>query len=182
MILHRVLRPALKVLTTTVVTTVAVAGVITSSGTTTADAPVRPTYVAPKIEQIAVRVSPAFSSAEYEHNVQTWINRARAAHGLRALHLATCTDRVAEGWSSHLASTNEFYHQSMTKLLYKCNAYYAAETLGRGAIRPYTLVQMWMHSAPHRHVLMSSSPRRIGIGATPNARGEWVVAANFMRF
>ena len=41
---------------------------------------------------------------------------------------------------------------------------------------------MWMHSPPHRAVLMSKSPRRIGIGATPNARGEWVVAANFMRF
>ena len=41
---------------------------------------------------------------------------------------------------------------------------------------------MWMHSAPHRHVLMSKSPTRIGIGATPNASGEWVVAANYMRF
>jgi hypothetical protein len=29
---------------------------------------------------------------------------------------------------------------------------------------------------------MSKSPTRIGIGATPNASGEWVVAANYMRF
>jgi uncharacterized protein YkwD len=70
----------------------------------------------------------------------------------------------------------------MTHLLNKCDAYYAGETLGRGAITPKTLVSMWMHSPPHRAVLMSKSPRRIGIGATPNARGEWVVAANFMRF
>ena len=68
------------------------------------------------------------------------------------------------------------------RLLNKCDAYYAGETLGRGAITPQTLVSMWMHSPPHRAVLMSRSPRRIGIGATPNARGEWVVAANFMRF
>ena len=39
-----------------------------------------------------------------------------------------------------------------------------------------------MHSPPHRQVLLSQQPRRIGIGATPNAGGEWVVAANFMRF
>jgi uncharacterized protein YkwD len=69
----------------------------------------------------------------------------------------------------------------MTKLLYQCNAYYAGETLGKGAITPRTLVTMWMHSAPHRAVLMSRSPNRIGIGATPSASGEWVVAANFMK-
>jgi hypothetical protein len=39
-----------------------------------------------------------------------------------------------------------------------------------------------MHSTAHRAVLMSRSPNRIGIGATPNASGEWVVAANFMKF
>ena len=70
----------------------------------------------------------------------------------------------------------------MTRLLDKCDAYYAGETLGRGRDHPETLVSMWMHSAPHRAVLMSRSPSRIGIGATPNARGEWVVAANFMQF
>jgi uncharacterized protein YkwD len=69
----------------------------------------------------------------------------------------------------------------MTRLLYKCNAYYAGETLGRGSITPHTLVTMWMHSTPHRAVLMSRSPNRIGIGATPNAYGEWVVAAEFMK-
>jgi hypothetical protein len=30
-------------------------------------------------------------------------------------------------------------------------------------------------------VLLSGKPRRIGVGATPNGRGEWVVTANFMR-
>jgi cysteine-rich secretory family protein len=117
--LNRVLRPALKILTTTLVTVVTVAGVTSGPSTATA-APAK----ASSVKLVAGQsVFPAYS-----------------------------------------------------------DAYYAGETLGRGAITPKTLVTMWMHSAPHRHVLMSKSPTRIGIGATPNAHGEWVVAANFMRF
>jgi uncharacterized protein YkwD len=180
---HRVLRPALKLVTAAALVVVSTAGAVSTSTTADAgDAPARAPYVASKIDNVAVRVSPSFASSTYERKVQYWVNVQRRHHGLRALRLATCTDRVAERWSSHLASSDTFYHQSMTKAMYKCNAYYAGETLGRGSIKPRTLVTMWMHSPPHRHVLMSRSPRRIGVGATPNARGEWVTCANFMRF
>ena len=176
--LNRVLRPALKILTTTLVTVVAVAGVFSGPATSTA-APAK----ASSVKLAASRaVFPAYSDAYYEQGVQYWVNVQRKRHGLRPLRFAACTDAVAERWSSTLASSGGFYHQSMTTLLNRCHAYYAGETLGRGAITPKTLVTMWMHSAPHRHVLMSKSPTRIGIGATPNASGEWVVAANFMRF
>ena len=176
--LNRVLRPALKILTTTLVTVVTVAGVASGPSTSTA-APAK----ASSVKLVAAHaVFPAYSDAYYEQGVQYWVNVQRKRHGLRPLKFASCTDAVAEHWSSVLAGTGSFYHQSMTRLLNRCNAYYAGETLGRGAITPKTLVTMWMHSAPHRHVLMSKSPTRIGIGATPNANGEWVVAANFMRF
>lgn len=176
--LTRVLRPALKILTTTLVTVVTVAGVSSGPSTATA-APAK----ASSVKLVAAHaVFPAYSDAYYEQGVQYWVNVQRKRHGLRPLKFASCTDAVAEHWSSVLAGTGSFYHQSMTRLLNRCNAYYAGETLGRGAITPKTLVTMWMHSAPHRHVLMSKSPTRIGIGATPNASGEWVVAANFMRF
>jgi len=181
--LHRVLRPALKLFTAAVLTAVAVAGAVSAPSTATAShAPAAPHHIAPKIDTVAVRVSPAYTSDAYEHAVQYWVNVVRHQHHLRALTLASCTDAVAEHWSAYLAATDSFYHQSMTKIMYKCNAYYAGETLARGAITPHTLVTMWMHSPPHRAVLMSKAPRRIGVGATPNSRGEWVVAANFMRF
>ena len=176
--LNRVLRPALKILTTTLVTVVTVAGVTSGPSTSTA-APSKASSV--KLVS-AQSVFPAYSDAYYEQGVQYWVNVQRKRHGLRPLKFASCTDAVAERWSGVLASSNTFYHQSMTTLLNRCHAYYAGETLGRGAITPKTLVTMWMHSAPHRHVLMSKSPTRIGIGATPNGSGEWVVAANFMRF
>jgi uncharacterized protein YkwD len=174
--LDRVLRPARKILTTTLVTLVTAAGI-------TAAAPSTATAATPAVSLVATAsVFPAYSDTYYEQGVQYWVNRVREQHGLRPLKLASCTDSVAESWSAFLASTNSFYHQSMAKLLYKCNVYYAGETLGKGAITPRTLVTMWMHSTAHRAVLMSRSPNRIGIGATPNASGEWVVAANFMKF
>jgi uncharacterized protein YkwD len=171
----RALRLARKTLTTALVTLVTAAGV-------TAAAPSTATAATPAVSLVSTaNVFPAYSDTYYEQGVQYWVNRVRKQHGLRPLSLATCTDRVAEAWTTHLAATSSFYHQSMTRLLNKCRAYYAGETLGKGAITPRTLVTMWMHSAPHRAVLMSRSPTRIGIGAMPTASGEWVVTANFMK-
>jgi uncharacterized protein YkwD len=118
----------------------------------------------------------------YERRVQRLVNRRRDAHGLRRLRMASCPDTVAEGWSQWLASNNEFFHQSMTDVLNRCDARYAGETLGRGAMSPRKLVRMWMESPGHRAVLLSTKSRRIGIGATPDSFGRWVVAANFVRF
>ncbi|MEO5711459.1 MAG: CAP domain-containing protein [Nocardioidaceae bacterium] len=173
--LDRLLRPARKILTAAVVTLVTAAGV-------TVAAPSTATAATPAVSLVAkASVFPAYSDTYYEQGVQYWVNRVRKQHGLRALGFASCADGVAENWSTVLATTNSFYHQSMTKLLSRCHAFYAGETLGRGSITPRTLVTMWMHSPPHRAVLMSRSPNRIGIGATPSASGEWVVAANFLK-
>jgi uncharacterized protein YkwD len=142
-------------------------------------APGKKEYVSP-VALVGQPASPALSTDTYEARVLARVNAARAHHGRRALTLAPCAVRVANRWSAHLASTGAFVHQSMQKLLRRCDAHYVGETLGRGAMTPKTLVSLWMHSAPHRHVLLSRSPRRIGIGATPDADGQWLVAANFM--
>jgi uncharacterized protein YkwD len=124
----------------------------------------------------------ATSASSYEKSTLRRINEVRRAHHLQPLTSASCANRVANKWSAFLARTNGFYHQSMARLLTVCHARYAGETLGMGTITPNKLVSMWMHSPPHRHILLSKSPQRIGIGATKNSRGQWVVAANFMRF
>lgn len=170
-----VARHARKILTAVVVTLVTAAGV-------TAAAPSTATAATPVVSLGArAAVFPAYSGTYYEKRVQYRVNQVRRQHGLHPLSIAGCADGVAENWSTVLATTNSFYHQSMTSLLSRCHARYAGETLGRGSISPHTLVTMWMHSPPHRAVLMSSSPNRIGVGATPTASGEWLVAANFLR-
>lgn len=134
------------------------------------------------LDLVAVTAYPAMGTSSYEKRVLARINAVRGRHGLRGLTVAACASTVANRWSAHLAATGTFTHQSMSGLLRRCHASYAGETLGRATVSPKTLVKMWMTSAPHRHILLSSIPRRIGVGATPNRRGEWVVTANFMRF
>jgi uncharacterized protein YkwD len=131
---------------------------------------------------MTARAYPVMTTGRYERKVKRWINVKRNRHGLRDLRLADCTDRVAESWSEYLASHDAFYHQSMSTILDRCNARYAGETLGKGSIGPRRLVRMWMHSPAHRDVLMSRHPCRLGIGAYPDRHGQWVVAADFMRF
>src|SRR3954452_17343258 len=183
--LDAALRRARRVLATAAVTVFVGVGVAGSPATATAStdsSPVSSRVTSPAIELSAMAVRPAFDRQTYENEVKFYVNKERRERGLPALAWATCTDTVAEHWASYLASHDAFYHQSMTALLRRCNARYAGETLAKGNITPRTLVSLWMNSPDHRHVMLSSSPHRIGIGAVPNSHGQWVVAANFMVF
>lgn len=129
----------------------------------------------------AVMVKTLLSADTYEARVQTLINKRRANRGLRRLRFITCADRTAERWSRHLAADDLFYHQSMDRVLRRCDAVYAGETLGRGGMTPRRLVRLWMNSPGHRAVLLSRKARRVGVGAVRDDHGRWVVTANFVR-
>jgi uncharacterized protein YkwD len=123
-----------------------------------------------------------WDKSTYERNVIRQINRKRAKHGLRKLRAARCPDRTADRWSKHLSETDRFYHQDMGNVLARCDAYYAGETLVKGAISPRRAVRLWMRSPGHRAILLSKKPKRLGIGSHVNSHGQWVTAANFVRF
>jgi len=121
------------------------------------------------------------SPAGYEKRVVYWVNVVRKNRNLPRLRVEQCTDGVAERWNAHLAKNDLFYHQSMQKVLDRCSAQYAGETLGRGAVTPKVLVRMWMNSDGHRAVLVSPSARQIGVAAQPDDQGRWVTTADFTR-
>jgi uncharacterized protein YkwD len=123
----------------------------------------------------------AMSSDTFEQQVQYYVNQERARRGMRKVTFHACTDYYAERWSQHLASTSRFYHQSLTPFFSKCGARYAGETLARGTVTPRRVVTMWLNSAPHRRVMLSTKPNRIGLGAVLDSRGNWIVTANFTR-
>lgn len=131
--------------------------------------------------QAAAGSATATAPDTYEKRVQRLVNKRRANHDLPRLRMAACADNVAEDWSYYLAANDEFFHQSMSDVLDRCDARYAGETLGRGAISPKTLVTMWMNSPAHKDVLLSKHARRIGVGAYVSG-GQWVTAANFTKF
>ncbi|GAA1909600.1 CAP domain-containing protein [Nocardioides marmoribigeumensis] len=118
----------------------------------------------------------------YEARVITWINRERTARGLVPVKGQTCTDYYAERWSRYLGRSLTFFHQDLDPFFDRCHARYAGETLARGAVSPKEIVNLWMHSDGHRAILLSKSPRRIGVGAFLDSRGDWLVAADFTRF
>ena len=121
------------------------------------------------------------SPGTYEKKVQYWVNRVRAKHGKRKLRFHSCTDKYSERWSRHLASTLRFYHQDLSPFFNDCHARYAGENLARGVVTPRRVVTLWMNSDAHRHVMLSKSPRRIGVAAVQDSRGDWVITANFTR-
>jgi uncharacterized protein YkwD len=123
----------------------------------------------------------SMASGTYEQRVQYWINQERAKRGKAKLRVHTCTDSLSERWSRHLADTGQFYHQSLSPFFSRCHARYAGETLARGVVEPRTVVRLWMQSAPHRRVMLSSSPRRVGVAAVLDHNGTWVVTANYTR-
>lgn len=124
----------------------------------------------------------AMSSDTYEQQVQYWINQERARRGKVRLRGQTCTDSLSERWSRRLADSGQFYHQSLDPFFSRCGARYAGETLARGVIDPRTVVRLWMESEPHRRVLLSKNPRRVGVAAVLDQNGTWVVTVNYTRF
>ncbi len=183
----RYLRPAQRILSVAVIAAFTCVCLMSASGPSTlhtstwSSHPTTLALTAP-YQRMAQTAHPAMARSSYERATLRNINAVRRAHHLGTLTFASCSNRVASKWSTHLAVTHGFYHQSMVRLLNVCRARYAGETLGMGTMTPKKLVSLWMHSPPHRHILMSKNPQHIGIGATPNSNGEWVVAAEFMRF
>jgi uncharacterized protein YkwD len=173
----RVLRPARRALVSALAAALAALAAV---GVVGAVAP--STATATTATTAAASAFPAMASSTYEQRVQHWINVRRSHHGLAKLRLQSCTDRVAENWGDYLATNDAFFHQSMGKILDRCHASYAGETLARGAVSPKRIVSLWMHSPGHRAILLSKYPRRVGIGAYPDRFGQWVVAADFTRF
>lgn len=124
----------------------------------------------------------SMTASSYEQEVAHWINQARIQRGLRPLRVQSCTDRYSERWSRHLVETSSFYHQRLDPFFDSCGARYAGETLARGTNTPRDMVQAWMNSDGHRRVMLSRTPRRLGVAAVLDPAGRWVLTANFTRF
>lgn len=124
----------------------------------------------------------SMSPDEYESRIIMHINRQREARGLTPVRAQSCTDYYAERWSRYLGRNLEFFHQNLDPFFSQCHARYAGETLARGALLPKDMVKLWMESDGHRAILLSKTPRRIGVGAFLDSRGDWLVAADFTRF
>jgi uncharacterized protein YkwD len=112
------------------------------------------------------------------------INVQRAHYHLRALRANPELARIARGQSSDMVRGDYFGDESITgltplqRILPVLAVAHAAGTKlssaqniawGTGGdVTPAGIVYAWMHSAPHRHVILTGFYRYAGAGATPS--------------
>jgi uncharacterized protein YkwD len=119
-----------------------------------------------------------------ERAVVRAINRARAAYGLRALRSHRRLARAADGHTRSMLRANYFAHGAFTA---RVRRYVSFRRLGetiamRTRCSASGFVSMWLHSAPHRAVLLSRGFRRIGVGRRKGSLGSGracVITADF---
>lgn len=141
-----------------------------------------------------VESSPAAASPSYanraESSVITSTNHKRVQRDRRAVRANACLDRMAESWAKHLAQTNSMFHRRLGRVLGACNRSYVSENLCKYPVSPgmtaaqvaQATVSAWMRSAEHRHNLLSTRPRVIGVGMARTSNGRyWMVVQNFAR-
>jgi|HubBroStandDraft_6_1064221.scaffolds.fasta_scaffold874852_1 uncharacterized protein YkwD len=109
------------------------------------------------------------------------IDRARAAARLHALHVNPSLQRVAARQSHEMVLGDYFGDDSRsgqtplqrivaTRYLRHAAQFSTAQNIGWGTdaqATPAAIVAAWMHSPPHREIILTEEFRDIGVGASP---------------
>lgn len=120
---------------------------------------------------VAHAASPRLSPTE--RAVIRLMNHARARHGLPALRASAPLTRAADGHSRDMLTHDFFAHESSdgTPFDRRVRAYAPARQIGENLamvsrVRRVArrVVSLWLHSPPHRGVLLSAGYRRVGVG------------------
>lgn len=122
------------------------------------------------------------ASSTVEIAIVREINRVRRAHHLHTVKLTAPLARVARRHSSLMLKYNALSHSSFdgssfsTRLQRAGKRRLYGETLawaptGSG-VTARALLRLWLHSAPHRAVLMNGKLRRVGVGRVYGSLGS----------
>jgi uncharacterized protein YkwD len=108
-----------------------------------------------------------------ERAVLRAINRARAAHGLRALRGHRRLARAADAHTRSMLRSDSFSHGAFSSRVRRYVSFRRiGETIAMSTrCSASRFVSMWLNSPPHRAVLLSGAFRRIGVGRRRGALG-----------
>lgn len=128
----------------------------------------------------AAPTSTASTGAAFEDEVMVEINAARARAGFKPVRFFdSCVERLATGWSRHIASTGVFAHRDQRQVLRKCHQSWAGENLIRGeGLTARAIVDAWLASPSHRAVLLKSRATRAGLAVVMDDQGRQVGVLN----
>ena len=109
------------------------------------------------------------------------LNKRRHAHGLGSFHDNGDLDHASGGHARDMAANHYFAHGDFVGriraagYLSGAGSWFVGENIAWGSgsyATPAGIVRLWMNSPPHRHNILSSGFRQIGIGiarGTPRA-------------
>jgi uncharacterized protein YkwD len=123
------------------------------------------------------------SASRLAHAVVCEVNRVRAQHGLRRVRLNDALATAAQRYARSMARRNFFSHVSpdgstLVDRLRRVGyarpgaAWALGECIGWGTsslATPAAMVRAWMHSPPHRAIILTPGFRDAGIGIAARA-------------
>ena len=111
------------------------------------------------------------------------MNHIRRRHGLRRLHFSRALGGVATGQAHDMVRGDYFADHSLlgqppsARIMVALHAAHAAgfnastaQNIGWGvgsAATPAGIVRAWMHSPPHRRIMLTHAFRKAGVGVAP---------------
>jgi uncharacterized protein YkwD len=123
----------------------------------------------PAVSQAAPKTSHRVGS---EQQVVTLLNAIRRQHGLSSFSASTQLRKAARSHSADMIQHDYFDHNSPSEAWDARISRYMKSSLigedlawGTGSYgTPEGIVSQWMHSAPHRHIILMAGMHRIGLG------------------
>jgi uncharacterized protein YkwD len=144
--------------------------------------------IAPAVSQAAPN---AAHSASSEQQVLDLLNVIRQQHGLGTFTASTQLRNAARSHSDDMIARGYFDHDSPNEAWDVRVGRYLKSTLvgediawGTGSYgTPEGIVSQWMHSPPHRHIILMADMHRVGLGIATGTfsgtRGAVMATADF---
>jgi uncharacterized protein YkwD len=152
---------------------------VTSGPTATAARPI----VGP-VAPLAAPAAPAATAVDagvaMATQIAALVNNERAAAGLAPLKASGCAQTFAVTWSTHMAATADFSHQSLTPIMTGCGARGAGENIAYGATSAAQFMDLWMNSAGHKANILRASFTHLGVGVVRASDGRWYATQDFL--
>ena len=127
---------------------------------------------------IAITPCPAPARDRTASSALSAMNAVRARHHLPALHVNHALARAASNHSSEMARSGSFSHGAFAQRL---RAYIHSRVIGENLALMQRCsgrkaVRMWLHSAPHRRIMLSRAFRRVGVGHSSSGSTCFITA------
>ena len=126
---------------------------------------IRPTF-AIAVAALVLALLPAAATASPESRMLDGINQARAANGLPALRNSPNLDASASHYSRYMLARDYFGHLSRIHASWSRWSWLGENlAMYRGwGTRVGSIVRAWLHSPPHRAVMLGTRYRFAGVG------------------